>query len=146
MKAAYLFRAGVTAVFAVTGVTAAFGVAGAVPAEFQDGFRSPSGNITCVLADKGVVCEIAKYSYATPAKPANCYQTYGDRISLFQGDPARFTCHGDTIRDTSLPVLHYDHSLRSGDVECFSERSGIRCENARYGHSFRISIESYDLN
>ncbi|MFI6871398.1 DUF6636 domain-containing protein [Nocardia sp. NPDC050406] len=142
MKSAYLIR---TAVAVAALGTVSAGVAAAVPPAYQDGFQSPSGNITCVLADKGAVCEIANHTYATPAEPADCHQSYGDRITLFQGDPARFACHGDTIRETGLPVLRYGHSLRSGDVECFSERSGIRCVNDRFGHSFRISSESYEL-
>ncbi|MFI9502954.1 DUF6636 domain-containing protein [Nocardia sp. NPDC052566] len=147
MTMANRFRVGAAVVAAVAGSATAFGVAGATPPpEFLNGFRSPTGNITCTIADKGAVCEIAQHTYPTPGKPADCYQTYGDRVVLYLGSQARFTCHGDTIRDTSLPVLYYDHSVRSGDVECFSERSGIRCTNARYGHWFRIAAEAYELH
>ncbi|WP_329407324.1 hypothetical protein OG563_35320 [Nocardia vinacea] len=138
-------RVGIAALAAVSGSMLAFGVAGAQQPDLSNGFRSPSGNMTCVVADKGAVCEIGDHSYSAPAKPSNCYQASGDRIVLFQGDPARFTCHGDTIRDSSLPILDYGQSFRSGEVVCESQTSGMKCANTRTGHWFSLAREGYQL-
>ncbi|WP_433192764.1 hypothetical protein ACQP1G_29210 [Nocardia sp. CA-107356] len=47
-------RVGIAALAAASGAMPACGVAGAQSPDVSNGFRAPSGNMTCVVADKGV--------------------------------------------------------------------------------------------
>ncbi|HEY7050782.1 MAG TPA: DUF6636 domain-containing protein [Mycobacterium sp.] len=113
-------------------------------------FQSPSGNIFCGMGitdgGNGVAeCEIVNRNWAAPQQPADCPLSFGDRIGIQQGEPARFGCHGDTLRGIGFPTLAYGHSRSAGAITCSSDPSGMTCTDNGTGHFFKISRESYEL-
>lgn len=110
-------------------------------------FKSPSGNISClVYPPDWVRCDIQERDWSPPPRPADCpSQTgYGQGINIAATGRAEFVCAGDTTFEPTARTLNYGQSDRSATHVCTSEASGIRCEN-REGHGFVISRESYDL-
>src|SRR5262249_7366683 len=119
------------------------------------GFRSPSGNITCLYNSSPPAflwCSIGQASYARKLT-AYCAQP---RIGV---DWAGFTlgkkskgsveCSGGTLYDptTQHPryvTLRYGQTWRRGVFTCTSLTSGLTCRN-RAGHGLFVSRESYRL-
>jgi hypothetical protein len=125
-----------TAALALT-VPAAAAVA-APPANF----RTPSGNIGCDMRASGTRCDILRYSYTPPRRPASCPLEWGDALEVTRRARARFVCHGDTV----LPppgrrnTVAYGTTIRRGGVTCRVTRAGVTCRNAR-GQGFFLSRE-----
>lgn len=109
-------------------------------------FKSPSGNITCVLNKNLVECDISEYTY-TPPPPPECAQhiTWGNRFTLSPGKPGAIECHGDTTQMAGEPTLDYGQTITAGTLTCTSEQSGVKCSDTGSGHYFRVSRDSYQL-
>jgi len=139
----------------VASVTAAVTIALAdfAHADTEYHFQSPSGNIACWLGDVifngGVECDIAQYTYALPARPADCptqIVNFGDRFTLIPGQAAVMSCHGDTVRvPGEMQTLNYGQKLSLGQISCDSEQSGMICTDTSTGHYFLVSRDSYEL-
>lgn len=119
---------------------------GALAAPAQAGsFRSPSGNIGCVILSDYARCDVRARTFHAPARPASCDLEYGDAIGV--GRKSRrgsFVCHGDTARDPRARKLAYGRSISVGSMRCTSSTAGIRCAN-RSGHGFFVARERYEL-
>jgi hypothetical protein len=117
-------------------------------------FQSPSGNITCVLADYfgqssnaiGVECDVRDHTFQTPPRPADCRFNFGDRFSLVQGQPAVMACHGDSTNMPGEEALAYGDSRSIAPISCDSEPSGMKCTDASSGHYFRAASDSFELH
>jgi hypothetical protein len=109
------------------------------------GFRSPSGNIGCIIKPGYVRCDIAERTWSPPPKPADCEWDYGQGISLTSGEPAQFICAGDTTQARDAAPLPYGESITAESMRCDSAESGIACRDAESGHGFSISREAYRL-
>ncbi|WP_130289934.1 DUF6636 domain-containing protein [Pseudonocardia sediminis] len=107
-------------------------------------FRSPTGNIGCVLDADGVRCDVTERRWQLPPAPADCTAGWGAGLALTGTSPAGPTCGGDTVADASAAPLEYGQALRSGDVTCVSRRTGVECRNAATGHGFAASRASFD--
>lgn len=140
----HLVRPVLTIAFATIAVFGA-GSAAAEPTYTPEGFRSPSGNITCVSGGGAVACEINDHAYANPPRPEDCHGSYGDRLAMRNGAIPIIVCHNDTIRDESLPILSYGEAYVRGDLRCVSSTSDVTCTNTRTYHAFTLSRDSYDL-
>lgn len=106
-------------------------------------FRSPTGNIGCIVLRDVARCDIAKRDWRAPQRPAGCDLAWGDAISISPGGRrGAFVCHGDTARDPHARTLAYGHSVAAGTLRCTSRTDGVRCTN-RKGHGFFISKQSY---
>jgi hypothetical protein len=118
------------------------------PVSAQDaspGFRSPSGNIHCQFfadsdrdADASMRCDLMQLSNRPPPRPRDCDLEYGDAFEI-TGDAVTGTrlCHGDTVRDDTLPALAYGQSWQRQGLTCQSRESGVSCINAT-GHGFEL--------
>ncbi|BBX13355.1 hypothetical protein MNVM_24360 [Mycobacterium novum] len=136
------------AAIAVATLTAA-AISGAPTAAAQPEmyfFESPSGNIACLSASDWVRCDIRERDWSPPPRPADCpSQTgYGQGINLEATGKPTFVCAGDTTFGGDARTLRYGDRDATTGYTCFSEQSGIRCEN-RDDHGFTISRESYEL-
>ena len=105
-------------------------------------FRSPSGNINCVLGtgdDAYVRCDIAEFTPSFSRPPAECDLDWGDSFEItVTGRKGALGCHGDTAFSEESFTLGYDDVLIFGGFACTSERTGMSCINER-GHGFEIS-------
>jgi hypothetical protein len=140
-------------------VLAALLAAGAVTSGAQAGlvhFRSPSGNINCLVVTGAGSPDIADCLVRTaswahrPAKPASCDLDW----SAFEIDLTRTTVHVGACRGDIGPlcgpgsehcsVLAYGHALTVGRIRCSSAVSGITCRRLDGRHvGYRIAREGY---
>jgi hypothetical protein len=109
-------------------------------------FRSPSGNIGCVMFEGGARCDIRKREWSPPARPASCPEQvdFGQGLSVDHTGEASFVCAGDTALDPSGTPLDYGEASEVGGTQCISRSEGITCAN-HSGHGFFISIQSYKI-
>jgi len=123
--------------------TLALALALALPAAAQDylSFRSPSGNIHCLIAswDGGYArCDLDDYHPSFPRAPVWCEQDYGFAFEVQATGPGGVLCAGDTVIDPGAGVLDYGRSVVLGGVSCSSARDGMTCTN-REGHGFTVA-------
>ena len=133
---------------AVAGLISA-GISGAPAATAQPDmhfFVTPSGNIACLADSDWVRCDIEERDWSPPARPADCSdQTgYGQGITLNATGKPEFVCAGDTTFGGDATTLQYGDRDGANGYTCFSETTGVRCEN-RDGHGFTIGREAYRL-
>jgi hypothetical protein len=107
-------------------------------------FRSPSGNIHCLIATGDFAaarCDLREATLSYPVPPADCDLEWG--LSFEVGPTGRGTpaCVGDTVQSPTSIVLGYGDSLSLGGLTCRSERSGMTCTNAA-GHGFAVAKAS----
>lgn len=109
-------------------------------------FRTPSGNIGCVMAAGGARCDIRKRNWAPLPRPASCSKEvdYGQGLQVAHGGQATFVCAGDTVLEPGLASLAYGTASRVDGSECISRSDGVTCVN-QAGHGFFISVQSYQV-
>jgi hypothetical protein len=109
-------------------------------------FRTPSGNIGCVMSGAGARCDIRKRDWAPPPRPASCSKEvdYGQGLQVGHEGQASFVCAGDTALEPGLSSLYYGTAARVGSLECISRSEGVTCVN-QVGHGFFISVQSYQV-
>jgi hypothetical protein len=109
-------------------------------------FRTPSGNIGCVMSEGGARCDIRKRDWKPLPRPASCpsQTAYGQGLQVAHGGQASFVCAGDTAVEPGLASLSYGTASRVGGSECISRSDGVTCVN-QAGHGFFISVQSYQV-
>jgi hypothetical protein len=109
-------------------------------------FRTPSGNIGCVMFHGGARCDIRKRDWAPLPRPASCSRQvdYGQGLQVAHVGQATFVCAGDTALEPGLASLSYGTASRVDGSECISRDDGVTCVN-QAGHGFFISIQSYQV-
>jgi hypothetical protein len=112
------------------------------------GLQTPSGNIHCQFFnyDKqtSLRCDIAQIA-TRPPRPADCELDWGGAFEVsVRGHNAQRICHGDTVKDTSLPVLAYGAIWQRGGFTCTSDQTGLTCFNADR-HGFSLSKARQDI-
>ena len=115
------------------------------------GFRTPSGNIHCMLeqdvARNGgtpavLRCDIRQISGAVPARPASCDLDWGQAFAVGQtASTGELLCAGDTVANDELPQLSYGSVWQHLGFTCTSEVAGLTCFNAKR-HGFTLSRAS----
>jgi len=109
-------------------------------------FKSPTGNIGCLIGTDAVRCDIHDHTYTPPPRPPGCDLEWGDSIQLTAKGPATFFCHGDTAFDPSAAVLPYGARARQGSLVCTSTEGGISCVHEGTANSFIISRQTYTVH
>src|SRR5438067_2045223 len=109
-------------------------------------FKTPSGNVGCMLDVGSVRCDIRDHAFSPPPKPGGCDLDWGDAVEVSSRSGAEFVCHGDTALDPSAAVLPYGQRTRQGSIVCESAESGVTCTNEASGHGFALSRERYRLS
>ena len=110
-------------------------------------FRTPSGNIHCMLidGDEGSMadCEIVSIDkFTLPLKrQADCELDWGNRFELMTEQGPSMPCYGDTVRDPKSRVLGYGKSIQLGNITCTSKKTGLTCTDGS-GHGFTLSRSS----
>ncbi|SOE18142.1 hypothetical protein SAMN05877838_3058 [Hoeflea halophila] len=122
------------------GVACAFVVASASAFAQDISFRSPTGNIHCMIlsgADIGARCDLLDFAQSYP-RPADCDLDWGFAFAVGATGAGQPICAGDTIIDPNAPVLDYGHSVTGNGITCTSARTGVTCVNAK-GHGFTVA-------
>jgi hypothetical protein len=110
-------------------------------------FRSPSGNIGCIIVDGGARCDISKRNWSPPPRPASCSTVvdFGQGLAVNPSGRGRFVCAGDTTRDPQATPLAYGEDSTVGSVTCASRTEGITCTNTNTRHGFFIAVQGYRI-
>ncbi len=109
-------------------------------------FASPSGNITCAMDRREVVCDVAQQSWSlSPADVASCGHAALAGISLPVAKKPRFDCRTDVLVPHPQQVLAYGESIAVGHLTCSSATTGVRCQDRRTGHRFFVSRQTYRM-
>lgn len=103
-------------------------------------FRSPTGNIACMITNDGYAearCDLRDF---TPGfrRPPDCEQDWDHAFAVGPAGPGMPICAGDTVAMPGAPVLNYGGSVSLGGFTCTSDRSGMTCVN-RQGHGFSVA-------
>lgn len=108
-----------------------------------DWFRTPTGNIGCLMTEDHARCDIREADWEPPPRPPDCVLDWGASIGV-EGGAAEFQCNGDTVLPADN-VLPYGSVLRRGAFECRSDESGVDCRNVTTGHGFHLSRGNYEI-
>lgn len=106
-------------------------------------FRSPTGNIHCMIfsgAYAGARCDLSKFTPSYP-RPSDCDLDWGGAFEVGVTGPGAPICAGDTVRMPNAKVLDYGHSVAASGVTCTSAKTGMTCVNAQ-GHGFTVARAS----
>jgi len=117
--------------------------AGPAKAQSYESFKTPTGNIICIMNDTDVECGIKSGLNPAPPKQA-C--TDGDpvfnRVDLSAAGIAEpLRCAGDPgafAEEPNAKVLAYGATLIKGETGCTSFEFGVVCANSK-GHGFFLS-------
>jgi hypothetical protein len=117
-------------------------------------FRSPSGNINCILTGTYADCVVRHAAWPRyPAKPATCDLDWSrSEIEVFRSSVRVGSCRGDigplcvATSGFRCRILEYGQSVAPGAIRCSSSTAGVTCRyrtGRRVG--FRVSREGYTL-
>lgn len=109
----------------------------------QEAFRTPSGNISCMLFQAELRCDVSASTAPPVAPPADCDLDFGHAFGMAATGPAIRLCAGDTVAGPH-PVLPYGLRWQRGPFACDSTPSGLTCRNAQ-GRGFFLSRGRQDL-
>jgi hypothetical protein len=115
---------------ALTTITVVFVTITQAIAEQKTGFKTPSGNIYCLVEENdNLRCELSQNTAKLPPKPKDCDLDWGNSFVMDLKGKASRLCHGDTIANSNYPVLAYGKTWRSQGFSCLSKASGLTCTN-----------------
>lgn len=106
-------------------------------------FKTPSGNIECVMYKSGgrwgMRCDVFEHDWTAP--PKHCEEgDAGSSVGMGGKARPRFICVSDAIG--AEKVLQYGKTKSYGPFTCKSKRSGLKCWN-KLGRGWKLSRESY---
>ncbi|MDX6669372.1 MAG: hypothetical protein QOK04_2752 [Solirubrobacteraceae bacterium] len=110
-------------------------------------FRSPTGNIGCVIAEGIARCDIRDRSWSPPPRPRSCNGNTGYGQGLIVGTTGRahFVCAGDTALNPNGRAVPYGRDSRVPGFTCHSATDGITCRSTRTGRGFFLNRERYRI-
>jgi hypothetical protein len=110
-------------------------------------FRSPTGNIGCVIAEGIARCDIQNRNWSPPPRPRSCFGDTGYGQGLLVGTTGRahFVCAGDTALNPSGSALPYGRDSKVDGFTCHSASDGITCASNRTGRGFLLNRERYRI-
>ena len=102
-------------------------------------FRSPSGNILCLMQQELTSCWIGEkqWSIDQPAEPECAEADWGDAIEVSTVE-VRWPCYTDFIYDPAADILDYGEAMVVPGFRCDSARAGVTCLN-QAGQGFRLA-------
>jgi hypothetical protein len=103
-------------------------------------FRSPTGNIHCMIfsgTHSGARCDLSKFTQSY-SRPSDCDLDWGFAFEVGASGLGSPVCVGDTVKDPNATTLRYGHSVASGGITCTSTKTGMTCVNAE-GHGFAVA-------
>jgi len=123
-------------------VTTVLVAAPAASADFEF-FKSPSGNIYCVISGLQARCDIKQREWEVPEPPSACDFDYGPGVSVGRSGKAGFVCASDSVFSADAAALPYGESISKGRFRCVSKQTKMKCVNERNDRGFKLSKQSY---
>ena len=110
------------------------------------GFKTPSGNITCVQwkEGSGIRCDLAVTEKISIPKPKDCYQVWGQAFELEPQGKPKAGCVGDSIGVVQVPELPYGQKWQKNGFTCEADKTQLRCTNSE-GHGWSLSKKNQKL-
>ena len=110
-------------------------------------FRSPTGNIGCVIAEGIARCDIRDRSWSPPPRPRSCSDEtdYGQGLIVGTSGRAHFVCAGDTALNPNGSALPYGRDTEVDGLTCHSATDGITCRSTGTGRGFLLNRERYRI-
>ena len=105
-------------------------------------FQMPSHNVGCGLNSGVLRCDILSGLDPEPTKA--CELDWTGVVLETQG-AAQPECAGDTVYDSSSPVLQYGETWSREGLTCLSLESGLECRN-NGGHGFKLARASWSVS
>lgn len=102
---------------------------------------TPSGNIQCLVSGEegdSLRCDVTNIVPSAGPPPASCEDYWGDAFLLGAWGRPKVLCHDDWLSAEESMVLGYGESMNYGQFTCWSERTGLTCQNQN-GHGFTLS-------
>ena len=108
-------------------------------------FKSPSGNIGCMIIAGTARCDIKQRSWSPPPTPKSCppIVNYGQGMIVTASGAGHLVCAGDTTLDPTAQAVPYGTDTIVDTFRCQSRTSGMTCTNTSTGHGFFIAIQGY---
>lgn len=105
-------------------------------------FRSPTGNINCLIATGDYAearCDMKQLTPSFTIPPQDCDLDWGSRFAIDLSDrKGQLACVGDTVIDQNAVEIGYGQTLSFGGFDCTSEKTGMTCTNPA-GQGFNIA-------
>ena len=104
-------------------------------------FRSPSGNIGCMMAIgdyAGVRCDMSDLTPSYRKRPADCDFDWGSSFGVDAQGKGYLACVSDSVMSQDAFTLGYGEAVTLGAFTCRSEKTGMTCTNG-LGHGFSIA-------
>lgn len=99
-------------------------------------FRTADGNVGCELQPAYARCDVRAHSWASPPKPKDCHNTWGDSVEFTVGTKASFFCWFGSSNLGAKRVLPVGQALQVGLVTCRASARAVECSGQ--GHGFRV--------
>jgi uncharacterized protein DUF6636 len=108
-------------------------------------FKSPTGNIGCMIIAGTARCDIKQRTWSPPPTPKSCppIVNFGQGLIVTTTGPGHRVCAGDTTLDPSATPLAYNSDTVTGGFQCQSRQTGMTCTNTSTGRGFFISAQTY---
>jgi hypothetical protein len=102
-----------------------------VAAQSESAFRTPSGNIHCILTNDSLRCDVKDNQATLPKRPKNCGNNanWGSAFQMSSQGRAERICHGDTAVNDDRTILNYGDTWKQGSYTCISMATGLTCRN-----------------
>jgi hypothetical protein len=106
-------------------------------------FRLADHSVGCLLQPAYAQCDVANPTWNAPAKPGDCFYTWGQQLEFALGTAGAFYCGHPTTNLSATRVLPAGQALMVGLVTCRASGGGVQCDGQ--GHGFFISRTRYRL-
>ena len=105
-------------------------------------FRSPTGNINCMIysdpSGATARCDLSDLVPSYTKRPAGCEFDWGSSFAVEDRGKGYLACVSDAVGGPGASVLRYGQAISLGGISCVSAETGITCTNAK-GHGFAVS-------
>lgn len=127
--------------------SAALPVVQQADAIYRGGFRTPTGNIACDLADGEVTCSMKVAPWKDLPPEGSCGTAGHRTVAVIDGGPAKLRgqCAFETDDRHGGPVLAYGTGVQIGQTQCVSQPDGLTCVDLGTDRGMFLSKSRYAL-
>ena len=106
-------------------------------------FRLADDSVGCLIQPAYAQCDVSNPAWSAPAKPGDCFYTWGSQLEFAVGSAGSFYCGHPTSNLSATRILPAGQALLDGLVTCRASGGGVQCDGQ--GHGFFISRGRYRL-
>ncbi len=105
-------------------------------------FRSPTGNINCMMysdpSGATARCDLTELNQSYSKRPAGCDYDWGHSFAVETTGKGYLACVSDAVGGPGVAVLRYGQAVSLGGISCVSAETGMTCTNGK-GHGFSVA-------